>query len=237
MSTTREEQFWDNWNEQRVVAGLVGVRLALCEAAVAELRRLCLAPGLSLMDVGCGAGWTGEWLHRGFDYLGLDLSPQAIESAKARVPGARFEAADFHEWPEPAGHYDVVLSVDAIAYFRDQDAVVAKMARALKPRGWLVMTTLNPYVYARMSHIDPPGQGQVRKWLTRRALHALLERNGFEVLRSRSILPTGDRGLLRWTNAPKLNRPLNALLGKQQVKRLKEVVGLGQFRVVTARRL
>ena len=57
-----------------------------------------LVPGRAL-DVGCGTGTNALWLaQRGFDVLGVDLSPLAVEKARAKsagVRGCRFEALDF----------------------------------------------------------------------------------------------------------------------------------------------
>ncbi len=232
---TPEQEYWDAWNLDRVREGLVRERLPLNDEVIAEVGRLQLPNGSKLLDVGCGAGWATERLHRDFDYLGLDLSEKAIAAATERLPGARLEAADFIEWSEPASHYDAILSVDSIAYFRDQDVVVAKMHRALKPGGVLVLSTVNLFIYSRMKWVKPPGKHHTRKWLRRHELHDLLVRHGFVVTRSRTILPSGDSGWLRLLNSRILKKAMPGPV-RRLYDRILESVGLGQFRLVTARR-
>ena len=236
MEITKEQTHWDRWNIGESDRGLMPDRVALRDAVISELRSIGLPRGRSVLEIACGVGWVGEQIHREFEYLGLDFAPTAIEKALARVPGARFQTADFLEWPAPQAAYDAILCIDAVAYFRDQDEAIAKMHHALKPGGWLVITTLNPMIYSRMRWVGPPGEGQVRKWLTRAQFHSLLGRNGFDLKRSRSIEPGGDMGLLRVLNARKVHGLLSIVLGKGGWKRLLENVGLGQYRVVLAQR-
>lgn len=233
---TKEQQHWDIWNADRVRLGLVNERLGLHEAVLKEFEKLKLPVGSKLLDIGCGAGWNASMLKGRYDYLGIDLGPASIEAARNLVPEAKFEVADFLAWSAPSEAYDAVLCIDAVAYFRDQDEALHKIAASLKPNGWLVMSTLNPFVYSRMSWIGPPGEGQTRKWLTRAGFHSLLQRNGLKVLRSKTILPDGDSGILRWTNAHKTNRLLGLLCGERNVPRIKECFGLGQFRIAVAQK-
>ncbi len=234
---TKEQQHWDRWNLDRVADGLVRERQVLCEAAVREVQALPLHSGARLLDIACGAGWTSERLYKQFDYVGLDLGPESIAAAQARVPEARFVSADYVHWTERPDYYEAILCVDAITCFHEQEEAVRKMYRELKPGGWLVMTALNPVIYSRMSWVGPPGEGQARKWLTRAALHTLLERTGFRVLKSRTVAPGGDTGLLHVINARKVNRMMSVFMGSKGWTRLKEVLQLGQFRIVVAQKI
>jgi 2-polyprenyl-3-methyl-5-hydroxy-6-metoxy-1,4-benzoquinol methylase len=233
---SEEQNHWDQWNLHRVQEGLVRERLILCEAAVDEVRSLPIKKGGAFLDIACGAGWTSERLHREFDYVGMDLGPESIAAARARVPEARFVTADYVDWEEKPSHYEAILCVDAITCFHQQEAAVAKMHRELKPGGWLVMTALNPMIYSRMSWVGPPGEGQARKWLTRGALHTLLQNAGFILLKSRTVAPGGDTGMLHVINARKVNRLMSVFLGRNGWTRLKEKLQLGQFRIVVAQK-
>ncbi len=231
---TDEVAWWDQWNTQdspnschdspRTHTGFLAVR---------EVEQLKL-DNPSILEVGCGNGWLAEKLSGIGQYVGLDLAPAAVEAAKKRVPSADFVVADFHTWQAQDGSFDIVVMVDTIAYFRDQDKAVARARSLLKPGGWLVLTTVNPFVYSRLSWVGPPGQGQVRKWLTRKTLEDLLERNGFERQKLYTVLPAGDRGILRLLNSRKLSKLLFGGEVSRWYTRLKEKVGLGQFRVAVA---
>ena len=75
------------------------------------LCEVCELTGLSLHEVGAGAGHLLDYLReRGIaaDYSGSDLSPAMVEVARRLHPGARFEERDLLlEAPEPS--YDVVV--------------------------------------------------------------------------------------------------------------------------------
>jgi cyclopropane fatty-acyl-phospholipid synthase-like methyltransferase len=57
-----------------------------------------LKPGMTLLDIGCGAGHIAAWLaEHGFDVLGIDFAPQAVERARrayGHVPRLAFEVVD-----------------------------------------------------------------------------------------------------------------------------------------------
>ncbi len=235
VARTDEQVHWDKWNIDRVNLRLDRTRQRLHEIAMREFQLLDLTNSASILDVACGAGWNAEFINPGYDYLGLDISPEAIAAAREIDSNARFEVADFNEWDIKHDYYDAIVFVDAIAYFADQAAVMSKIRAGLKQDGWLVMTTLNPFVYERWSGLQPPGKGQHRNWLTKKQLHALLDSTGFEIVESRWILPGGDRGICRWTESRKALRVLNAMFGERGVTAFKERVGLGQFRIVVAR--
>ena len=70
------------------------------------LRRLGLR---SVLDLGCGTGPLVAHLAPGIAYLGMDISPTAIETARARHaerPDTRFQAASFRDWQCPASGMD-----------------------------------------------------------------------------------------------------------------------------------
>ena len=52
-------------------------------------------PGTVILDCGCGAGDNANWLAaRGFDVIGFDLSPSAIDTAKTRAAGMTSEISE-----------------------------------------------------------------------------------------------------------------------------------------------
>lgn len=102
-----------------------------------------LAPGRAL-DLGCGEGADTIWLAKqGWDAVGLDISPTAIQRAQraAEASGAsraRFAAADLATWDEE-GVFDLVtasflhspVALDRIGTLRRAAARVAPRGRLL----------------------------------------------------------------------------------------------------------
>jgi SAM-dependent methyltransferase len=229
--TRASRECWDAWNFEQSAGAHNQDRRMLTARVVSEF--IGLVPGgASVLDVGIGAGWTTRQLCTSYNYLGLDVSEAGVRIAKRDNPGARLIAADFLEWQAPAHHFDAVLCVDTIAYFEDQALAVAKMAKALKPGGWLVISTINPFVYSRFKWIQERNEPRMGKWLERDQLERMLTVHGFDVRRSFTVVPAGDQGWLRVLNS----RRFKELLGERYV-RLLEDFGLGQNRVAIARKL
>ena len=103
-----------------------------------------VAPGPAL-EVGCGTGTNALWLaERGFDVLGVDVSPLAIERARGKLPAppprCRFEVRDFLGDP-PAGPFALVFDRGCFHVFdeaEDRARFAARVAEVLAPGGvWL----------------------------------------------------------------------------------------------------
>jgi SAM-dependent methyltransferase len=102
-------------------------------------------PAGRTLEVGCGTGTNTLWLAaHGFDALGVDVSPLAIERARAKMgdnAGAcRFEVVDFLENP-PVGPFDFVFDRGCFHVFDAPEVrarFAALVARVLAPGGvWL----------------------------------------------------------------------------------------------------
>jgi SAM-dependent methyltransferase len=97
--------------------------------------------GDRVLDIGCGLGDVLEYLPD-VDYLGLDLSPKYVESARARF-GSRgqFLCRSVEELviEEPAS-FDIVMANGVVHHLDDTSAIrLYNMARvALKPEGRFV---------------------------------------------------------------------------------------------------
>lgn len=101
------------------------------------------------LEVGCGTGTNALWLAaHGFDVLGTDVAPLAIEKARAKLAAAgdaarrcRFEVVDFLAADPAGGPFDFVFDRGCFHIF-DDDATRAKfaarVAALLAPNGqWL----------------------------------------------------------------------------------------------------
>ena len=113
-------------------------------ATVTEMLHVIgLQPGASVIDVGCGSGWTTLFLaEAGFEALGYDLAPANVELARGRAArwgsSARFEVADMDALPggPPA---DAALIFDALHHTAGQAAALRGVHDRLKPGGWLLL--------------------------------------------------------------------------------------------------
>jgi 2-polyprenyl-6-hydroxyphenyl methylase / 3-demethylubiquinone-9 3-methyltransferase len=104
--------------------------------------------GVSLLDVGCGAGLFAEPLARlGADVVGVDPAPAAIEVARrhAEETGARlaYRAATMEELSAEPRRFDVVSAMEVIEHAADPKRFVATAASLVKPGGLFLASTLN----------------------------------------------------------------------------------------------
>lgn len=104
-----------------------------------------VTPGPTL-EIGAGTGTNSIWMaKRGFDVLGLDVSPLAVERAQAKMErGAlccRFVACDFITAPPPDGPFQFVFDRGCFHVFDEpgeRQQFAAQVAAALAPGGlWL----------------------------------------------------------------------------------------------------
>lgn len=129
--------------------GAEGMRHALGKPFVDVLRAQILlefAAALSLMpeppariiDLGCGTGWTTDFLARcGYQATGVDFSPEAIAAASSAHPqgNPRFLHHDYEQHLDDAGTYDIALFFDALHHCENVDAALSTAASALRPGG------------------------------------------------------------------------------------------------------
>jgi SAM-dependent methyltransferase len=109
-----------------------------------------LVPGTA-MDVGCGEGGDALWLaERGWQVLGIDVSPVAIERAAARAAElglaerAAFEVRDLLAWTPPPATYDLVTAAFIHLPSGDRRPAYAGLAAAVAVGGTLVLAAHHP---------------------------------------------------------------------------------------------
>jgi ubiquinone/menaquinone biosynthesis C-methylase UbiE len=113
---------------------------------------LALAPGQTLVDVGCGRGGPGLWLaqSQGASLIGVDFSPVAAQHAADRAAlfgladTAHFVVGDLAATGLPAASADAVVSIDALHLAPDLAAAGREVLRILRPRHRLVLTGWQP---------------------------------------------------------------------------------------------
>ncbi len=132
-------------------------------------RLLSLRPGTRVLDVPCGEGRiAGRLAGLGCEVLGVDSSEPFLALARARYPRVAFKHGDIREISYEREFDAVVNWFTSFGYFdrATNDAVLAGLARALRPGGRLLLELHNPTRLARVSE------------LTGQSIAALAERDG-----------------------------------------------------------
>jgi SAM-dependent methyltransferase len=141
-----------------------------------------VARGVSVLDLCCGVAGPGRFItaELGCDYLGVDLSPSAIEIARARAGDlpCRFEVSQVP--PVPPGPFDVVLLLETMLAFSDKELLLHEISRLLAPGGRFAFTIEEGQPLTESERERMPDADTV--WLTPLTeLLALLERTGLVV--------------------------------------------------------
>ncbi|HEX6465653.1 MAG TPA: class I SAM-dependent methyltransferase, partial [Terriglobales bacterium] len=98
------------------------------------------------LEIGAGTGTNAIWLaERGFEVLGADVSPLAVERARAKIEGralrCRFATLDFLAAPPPGGPFQFVFDRGCFHVFDgpgERQRFAAQVAAVLAPGGlWL----------------------------------------------------------------------------------------------------
>ena len=105
-----------------------------------------LAPGLRMLDVGCGSGTPACRLaeDHGVTVLGITTSEVGIEKATARaaelgIAAATFELRDGTDNGLPDESFDRAWALESSHLMPDRKALVSECARVLKPGGKFVL--------------------------------------------------------------------------------------------------
>jgi 27-O-demethylrifamycin SV methyltransferase len=108
-----------------------------------------LAPGLDVLDVGCGSGTPACRLvaDHGVRVVGITTSEVGVSTARARaaalgLPDARFEQRDGTHNEFPDASFDRVWALESSHLMRDREALIAECARVLRPGGRFVLCDL-----------------------------------------------------------------------------------------------
>jgi SAM-dependent methyltransferase len=143
MSTPPRERFNDTY-ENRTAPWVIGEP----QPAIVDLEKTGLLRG-RMLDAGCGLGEHTILLTRlGYDVLGIDFAPSAVEQARANAVAkgvdARFEVGDAMSLGAEPG-YDTIIDSALFHIFDDADRAryVASLHRALRPGGSLHVLALS----------------------------------------------------------------------------------------------
>ena len=155
------------------------------------IQRAGLRPSAKLLELGCGSGWTAEFLAAmGFDVTGTTLAEEDIQDANRRIeslvvkglkPTLKFTASPMESVHTVVGrnNFDAVFVYEALHHAFDWRQTLASAHACLREDGWLiickepnVLHTCVSYRVAKLSNTHEIGFG-------RRDLLAGLRTSGF----------------------------------------------------------
>jgi 2-polyprenyl-3-methyl-5-hydroxy-6-metoxy-1,4-benzoquinol methylase len=145
-------------------------------------------PQGTILDLGCGSGWTSLFLARGgWNVVGVDISERMIEIARERAQrenvSATFEVADVEELDLPRRDFDGVLLFDSLHHCPNYAEVLRRAHDHLRPEGCLLL--LEPswlHRYSPHARATSKQYGVTELGFSRGHLRRVLRRVGFRTV-------------------------------------------------------
>lgn len=199
--------WWDPAGPMRPLHRINPVRLAfireeVCRHFGREAKAAFPLEGLSVLDVGCGAGLLSEPAARlGGAVTGLDPAPGMIEAARQHAAESGLDIAYRADRIEvlagEGAHFDVVIAMEVVEHVADVPLFVRACADVLKPGGLLLLATINRTLRSFAFAIVgaeyvlrwlPRGTHDWEKFVTPRELGAAVTRAGLAEYRTRGMV-------------------------------------------------
>jgi SAM-dependent methyltransferase len=92
--------------------------------------------GISLLDIGCGAGGALVLAHgMGAEITGLDASENFVAIAQERLPGASIKVGEMEELPFADASFDIVTGINSFQFAGDMIRALSEAGRVCRPGG------------------------------------------------------------------------------------------------------
>ena len=117
-----------------------------------------------VLDAACGTGrHVAHLASAGHRVVGVDATPEMLERAAAKVPGARFVTGDLTALPLPDGAMDLAVCALALTHCADLGPPVSELARVVRSGGRVIISDVHPFsvilgAHGRYRPVEaPPG--------------------------------------------------------------------------------
>jgi SAM-dependent methyltransferase len=150
-----------------------------------------LKPGMTVLELGCGAGYfTQELARSGADIVAIDVSPELLEIAKTNCssPNVQYQIQNAYALSYSEAVFDSVVGSSVLHHLEIEEAL-RDIYRVLKPMGTIYFTEpnmLNPQIaiqknipWIKRKLGDSPDETAFFRW----SLWRLLERTGYRDVR------------------------------------------------------
>lgn len=199
-------RWWDPDGPMRPLHRFNPARIAIFRDAVAarfgrDASAMRPFSGLTLLDIGCGAGVLAEPMARlGAEVTGVDPAPELISVASAHAEenglDIAYRATTAEAVLEEGAAYDVVVASEVVEHVADVDAFVGTVGRLVKPGGIALFSTINRTLMAHALVIVgaeyvlrwlPVGTHSYEKFVTPAELRLAARAAGLEVCDQRGV--------------------------------------------------
>jgi SAM-dependent methyltransferase len=150
-----------------------------------------LKPGMTVLELGCGAGYfTQELARSGADIVAIDVSPELLEMARSNcsAQNVRYQIENAYALSYPEAVFDSVIG-SSVLHHLEIAAALRNIYRVLKPGGTIYFTEpnmLNPQIAIQKNVPlikQKLGDSQDETAFFRWPLRRLLEQTGYRHVR------------------------------------------------------
>jgi SAM-dependent methyltransferase len=123
--------------------------------AIDELLERTVSGSSDVLDIGCGAGnsYAPRVAQHARSYVGVDVSAQAVELARAAGLDARV-VGDAAALPFRDASFDTTICIEVLEHLFSPHLAAAEASRVLRPGGRLVVSVPNAFYWRlRLNHV------------------------------------------------------------------------------------
>ena len=186
MSTVENyyDQFWSGEKERHYAP----------PGPVEKLIVESVQPTTRVLDVGCGSGnsYAGELNRRAASYVGVDVSANAVDAARANGLDAR-TIEDAASLPFDDESFDLVVCIEVLEHLFAPHEAASEIRRVLTPGGRLVCSTPNAAYWRLRANmvfglwnptgdelaVEQPWRDPHIRFFTKKTLERMLRMTGF----------------------------------------------------------
>lgn len=181
------DEWWNPTSKVYTLSYLNPARFSYFDRFISNWR------GLNVLDVGCGGGFTCEFLaSRGAIAAGVDQSLACIKAARRHAQRSKLAIDYQHGFSEALPYsnsaFDVVVCVDVLEHVDDLSTTLSEIYRVLKPGGLFCFDTINRTLKSKLIMIwllegllcqIPKGIHDWEKFISPEMLNYYFEKIGF----------------------------------------------------------
>lgn len=189
-----------------------------------------------ILDLGCGDGRLTALLGEFGIAEGLELSKKAVADANKMYPQSKFFQGNALESKLKNDYYDVVVSQEVIEHLWEQDTYLKVCYEALKPGGFLILTTPNKNVLDHMVDGGNWSNQPIENIVDPKTLKRLISKQ-FEIVEYDSIIMNfGNLGVFNIINSKYSIGIANKMGLKKTRERILGKLGYGLHQCVFAQK-
>jgi 2-polyprenyl-6-hydroxyphenyl methylase/3-demethylubiquinone-9 3-methyltransferase len=207
---------------------LAFIRDQACAQFSRDPKRLDCLSGLNILDIGCGGGIVAEPLAKlGANVTGIDPAEENIAAAKLHAEKSglalSYQATTVEAIAERGDTFDIVIASEVVEHVADLNLFIGCAAKAVKPGGLLIVTTINRTLKSYALAIVgaeyvlrwlPVGTHRWEKFVTPEELDRAIAASGLEVVEESGIMY--DLFHDRWTASSDMD--VNYMLAAERPK-------------------